>query len=335
MLTAVRTSSPTSTPGPAVTLVDRDGERVAGADLRPVAGGRPRACRGDRGGGRGRAGRICQLHAEVTVRGPPSSGLAERIVAACSTRSGAGSSANLHDGAQQRLVTLAPAALADPARRSSADPEELPQQRRAPRATSPALSLEELRELARGLHPAAAGARPGRRAGRAGGSGPCAPTTVPSRTTGRGCRAGGSSAANFVALQALANVAKHAHASAVTISLRRSGAEVVVTITDDGVGGADLYVGHRPPAPHHRWKPSAGQPGEPASRGRHGGYGDAAVCLGPDPATLRPAPSAATHRPSGTPDAPGAGPERVRGRAARQSDRREHREDPRPSVARP
>ena len=56
--------------GRAVTPVERDGERVAGPDLRPVAGGRPRARRGDRGGGGGRAGEP-KLHAEGR-RGSPS-----------------------------------------------------------------------------------------------------------------------------------------------------------------------------------------------------------------------------------------------------------------------
>ena len=46
-------------------------------------------------------------------------------------------------------------------------------------------------------------------------------------------------AAYFVASEALANVAKHARASAATIRLRRNGSDVEITITDDGSGGAD------------------------------------------------------------------------------------------------
>jgi len=46
-------------------------------------------------------------------------------------------------------------------------------------------------------------------------------------------------AAYFVASEALANVAKHARASAATIRLRRGGPDIEITITDDGVGGAD------------------------------------------------------------------------------------------------
>jgi len=50
-------------------------------------------------------------------------------------------------------------------------------------------------------------------------------------------------AAYFVASEALANVVKHAHASHVTIAVIREGRQVVVEISDDGVGGADSVMG--------------------------------------------------------------------------------------------
>jgi signal transduction histidine kinase len=46
-------------------------------------------------------------------------------------------------------------------------------------------------------------------------------------------------AAYFVASEALANVAKYAAASAAAVRVTRAGAEVVIEIADDGVGGAD------------------------------------------------------------------------------------------------
>jgi signal transduction histidine kinase len=46
-------------------------------------------------------------------------------------------------------------------------------------------------------------------------------------------------AAYFVASEALANVAKHAHATAVTIRVSQTAGEASVEISDDGVGGAD------------------------------------------------------------------------------------------------
>ena len=45
-------------------------------------------------------------------------------------------------------------------------------------------------------------------------------------------------AAYFVASEALANAAKHAHASAVTLSTARQNGHLVICIRDDGVGGA-------------------------------------------------------------------------------------------------
>jgi signal transduction histidine kinase len=50
-------------------------------------------------------------------------------------------------------------------------------------------------------------------------------------------------AAYFVASEALTNVVKYAQASATTVSLRRTEIGVVIAITDDGVGGADLTIG--------------------------------------------------------------------------------------------
>jgi signal transduction histidine kinase len=43
----------------------------------------------------------------------------------------------------------------------------------------------------------------------------------------------------YVCSEALANAVKHARSSAVEIDLRRTGADLVLTVTDDGVGGAD------------------------------------------------------------------------------------------------
>ena len=50
-------------------------------------------------------------------------------------------------------------------------------------------------------------------------------------------------AAYFVVSEALANVAKHAHASAVSVSVASDDGSLVVEIEDDGVGGAELRAG--------------------------------------------------------------------------------------------
>jgi signal transduction histidine kinase len=48
------------------------------------------------------------------------------------------------------------------------------------------------------------------------------------------------SAAYFVAAEALANAGKHAQASHVEVRIVRSGGRLVVEVTDDGRGGADM-----------------------------------------------------------------------------------------------
>jgi signal transduction histidine kinase len=50
-------------------------------------------------------------------------------------------------------------------------------------------------------------------------------------------------AAYFVASEALANVAKHAHATAVTLRVARNGIRVTIEIADNGIGGADASRG--------------------------------------------------------------------------------------------
>ena len=98
-------------------------------------------------------------------------------------------------------------------------------------------ALEELRALARGIHPAilteeglapALGALARR-----------APVPVELAVCSERLPAPVEATAYFVAGEALANVAKHAHASGVTIEVTRENGRVAIHVTDDGVGGAD------------------------------------------------------------------------------------------------
>ena len=50
-------------------------------------------------------------------------------------------------------------------------------------------------------------------------------------------------AAYFVVSEALANVAKHAHASAVSVSIACEAGSLVLEVEDDGVGGAEPSAG--------------------------------------------------------------------------------------------
>jgi signal transduction histidine kinase len=102
-------------------------------------------------------------------------------------------------------------------------------------------ALRELRELARGIHPAVLtdqGLAPAVRtlAQRA-----SVPVTVTS--TGERAPAHVETAGYFVVSEALANVAKYAHATRATVDLARDNGDLRVEVADDGVGGASLDRG--------------------------------------------------------------------------------------------
>jgi PAS domain S-box-containing protein len=147
---------------------------------------------------------------------------------------------NLHDGAQQRLVTLALSLRLALAKLDS-DPA-VARDRLAEAAEELTLALQELRELARGLHPAVLtdhGLRAAVEmlAGRA--PFPVEIEEAPEERLPEPVEA----AAYFLIAEALTNVAKYAHASAARITVSTSDGSVVVEVSDDGVGGADPSTG--------------------------------------------------------------------------------------------
>jgi len=141
---------------------------------------------------------------------------------------------NLHDGAQQRLV-----ALAMQLRLIQADIRRDPDSAEALVSTASgelAQSLAELRELARGIHPAVLdyGLSPALESLAARSPVPTAvaydaPDRLPQPV---------ELAAYFVACEALANVAKYAGATAASVRLSRTDGGVAIEIADDGAGGA-------------------------------------------------------------------------------------------------
>jgi signal transduction histidine kinase len=148
---------------------------------------------------------------------------------------------DLHDGAQQRLVALslqlglakrrleegqdvAAGAMLDAAR------DEL------------ARALEELRELARGIHPAVLtdrGLEPALEALAERAPLPVSLDQMPAERLPAPVEA----AAYFVVAEALTNVVKYAGASTAAVRIRRNGSYAVVEVRDDGVGGADPTIG--------------------------------------------------------------------------------------------
>jgi signal transduction histidine kinase len=146
---------------------------------------------------------------------------------------------NLHDGAQQRLVSLSLSLrLAQGRLRSDPDgAEELLEGSREELAQA----LEELRELARGIHPAVLTDRGLEAALEA----LAARSPLPVEIKGASCElpAQVEAAAYYVVSEALANVAKYAQASAVEVTVERMNGVAVVEVADDGVGGADPLRG--------------------------------------------------------------------------------------------
>ena len=152
---------------------------------------------------------------------------------------------DLHDGAQQRLVSMA--MNLGLARRML---RGLPAEEQAPRAMEvieeahreAQAAIAELRDLVRGLHPVVLEDR-GLDAAL---SGIAARAPLPVRlTVGLEQRASPAveAVAYFVVSEALANIAKHAHASRAEVSVRQSGSRIVITVLDDGIGGADPAKG--------------------------------------------------------------------------------------------
>ena len=147
---------------------------------------------------------------------------------------------NLHDGAQQRLVTLS-LSLRIALAKLDADPAAA----RAVLADAGdelALALAELRELARGLHPAVLTDRGLRAAvemlaGRA--PVPVEIADIPDERLPEPVEA----AAYYLIAEALTNVMKYADASTVRVRVAAGDASALVEVSDDGVGGADPATG--------------------------------------------------------------------------------------------
>ncbi|HET8812887.1 MAG TPA: PAS domain S-box protein [Gaiella sp.] len=144
---------------------------------------------------------------------------------------------NLHDGAQQRLAALS-LSLRLAESRLPSDPGEAAELLKAARDEL-ARALDELRELARGLHPNVLTDR---------GLGPAleslvlrSPFPVDVEVPDERLAPAIEAAAYYVAAEALANVAKYAHAASAGVRIAEDDerGEIVVEVTDDGIGGAD------------------------------------------------------------------------------------------------
>jgi signal transduction histidine kinase len=147
---------------------------------------------------------------------------------------------DLHDGAQQRLVTLA---LQLRAAQAEAPPEagELAEQLEGA-VTEVNDVLEELREIARGLHPALLAQSGLRPALRALARRSAIPVSVQVQVAGR-LPEPVEVAAYYAVAEALTNAAKHARASVAAVEVAAGGDTLRVCVRDDGCGGADFGDG--------------------------------------------------------------------------------------------
>jgi PAS domain S-box-containing protein len=147
---------------------------------------------------------------------------------------------NLHDGAQQRLVTLALTLRLAQTRAVDA-PEEARDLLDGAREEL-SLALAELRELANGLHPAVLSDRGLDAALEA--LAARVPVVVEVADVPRErLPEPVEVAAYYLVSEALTNVVKYAQASAVTVSISPVDGALVVEVSDDGVGGADVSRG--------------------------------------------------------------------------------------------
>ena len=143
---------------------------------------------------------------------------------------------DLHDGTQQRLLSLALALRAA----ESAVPPELPalQAQLSGTATGLAEVVEDLQEIARGIHPAVLSKGGLGAAIKVLGRRSAIPVDLELRTDRR-LPEPVEVAAYYVVSEALTNAGKHSQASVISVEVATVDAVLRLSVSDDGVGGAD------------------------------------------------------------------------------------------------
>lgn len=147
---------------------------------------------------------------------------------------------DLHDGAQQRLVRLA-MDLGMAKEKMDSDPEAA-KALVAEAHEEAKLAMREIRDLARGIHPAVLTDRGLDAAISALAGRSPVPVTLDIALPGRLPEAV-ESTAYFVVAEALTNIARHSGATAARVSARLEGGNLLLDVTDDGHGGAALIPG--------------------------------------------------------------------------------------------
>jgi signal transduction histidine kinase len=231
------TSPPVATDGRAVTVIDRGGEHVAALLHDASLEDEPELLEAVSAAA-GIGLETARLHAELAARLDELRGSRVRVIEA-GQKERQRLERNLHDGAQQRLVALS-LELTRLKKRLDADPEASSRIEHA--RSEIAMSLEELRDIARGLHPAVVSGHGLAVALESLAARAAVPVQLDVELDGR-LPEPLEVAAYYLVSESLANIGKHAQASSATISVARCNGEVVIEIVDDGIGGADTEVG--------------------------------------------------------------------------------------------
>jgi signal transduction histidine kinase len=228
---------PVDVSGPGWTEVELQGRRIAAISHHPALHEEPQLVRAA-GAAAALALENQRLAAELRARIEDLRSSRARVVQAGDTARRR-LERDLHDGAQSRLVALALKLRL--ARMHVPDESEAATLLDESSAELQA-SLEELRELARGLHPIVLTDRGLPAAVRILASRAPVPVEI-TRLPDERLPLPVETAVYFVVAEALTNVAKYARASAATVSIAVAGGRVTVEVADDGIGGADVAGG--------------------------------------------------------------------------------------------
>lgn len=222
----------------ATTTIDRNGAPVA-ALLHD------RALDGDRelleavGAAAGISLENARLHAELRARLEELKGSRARVIEA-GQKERQRLERNLHDGAQQRLIALSLRLSLLEQQMADGQPEVRRQLDEARREI--ALSLEELRDVARGIHPAVLSGHGLQVALESLAAGAPLPVQLRVELAER-LPEQVEVAAYYVVSESLANAAKHSEGRRALVSVTKTHDGLVVEVIDDGVGGADTELG--------------------------------------------------------------------------------------------
>ena len=223
--------------GRATTLIDREGARVAALLHDPALHDEPELLNAVTAAA-GIALENGRLHAELRARLDELRGSRARIVEA-GQRERQRLERNLHDGAQQRLIALAlELSLLEAQLVGDTNATMRLDQARREIGTS----LEELRAVARGIHPAVVSGHGLEIALEQLAARAVVPVRLKVDVEGR-LPERLEVAAFYLVSESLANTGKHAYATSASVEIACTNGELVVEVVDDGIGGADTERG--------------------------------------------------------------------------------------------